>query len=107
MLGYHVVEYILFVARARQFSDADRVAEQIESFRRLSEAQRAEVVKKCDAFALGGPKRASLYNTIRLNRTYAYKMWNLSGLFEFDEESNLALKRSALRGPVRDYVDDY
>lgn len=78
------VEYMLFVARARTFDDVDKVVDMIVEFRKLDASEQAEVVDQCDAYMLGGAKRASVYNTIKLNRTYAQAAWTLSNLFEKD-----------------------
>lgn len=98
-------EYRLFAAKARSIGDVDKVADQIDGFRELAAAEQAEVVRQCNAYAIGGPRRASIYNTIRLNQSYAYRMWGLSELIEVEANQRLRLKR--LRGEAREYVDEY
>lgn len=100
-------EYNLFVSRAREFSDVDDVAADIEAFRELSSEEQSEVVRRCKAYLIGGAKRESIYNTIQLNRGYAYRMWLASDLFETDETHRLRIRRSAIRGEVRSWLDAY
>lgn len=100
-------EYNLFVSRARNFSDVDRVAELIEDFRALTPEEQDEIIRRCKAYLIGGAKRESLYNTVQLNRGYAYRMWLASELFETDENHRLKLRKSAIRGDVRAWLDDY
>lgn len=76
------IEYMLFVARARVFDDVDKVVDRIEDFRKLQPGEQAEIVRQCNAYMLGGTKRGSVYNTIKLARTYAHSAWTLSNLFE-------------------------
>ncbi len=98
-------EYRLFVSKARRIGDVDKVAEYIDSFRELDTAERVEVVRQCDAYNIGGPRRGSIYNTIRLNQSYAFRMWALSDLIEVGDDQSLRLKR--LRGDARAYIDEY
>lgn len=99
------VEYRLFVAKARFIGDVDKVADQIDAFRELSMAEQVELTRQCNAYMIGGTRRRSIYETIRLNQSYAYKMWTLSGLVEVGPDQTLRLKR--LRGEPRAYVDEY
>lgn len=100
-------EYNLFVSRARNFGEVDRVAELIEGFRALAPDEQGEIIRRCKAYLIGGAKRESLYNTVQLNRGYAYRMWLASELFETDENHRLKLRKSAVRGSVRAWLDDY
>lgn len=105
--GISTTEYALFVAKAKRVGDLDRVLEQIESFRALDPEQRAEIVRLCDAYQIGGTKRGSLLNTVRLNRSYAVKMWLLSGLFEMSNDHVLQLRKGAIRNEVRTWIENY
>jgi hypothetical protein len=89
------LEYELIVSRARSFDEVDSVVAQIEDFRTLSGDQQDEVARQCDAFMIGGKKRSSLYNTIRLNRSYALAAITLSKLFERDG-TGLKFRQGAL-----------
>ncbi len=100
------VEYTLFVSRAKSFSDVDNVIEQIERFRDLPEDMQALVVKTCDSFKLSGIRRSSMYNTIRLDRSYALKMFALSRLLELNDEGGLAIRKGSLK-QFRNYLSDY
>jgi hypothetical protein len=100
------IEFTLFVSRAKRFADVDSVIDQIERFRELGEDTRALVVKTCESYRLPGIRRSSIYNTIRLNRSYALKMFALSQLVEIDGESGLALRRGSIR-KFRGYLADY
>ena len=98
-------EYRLFAAKARSFADVEKVADQVDAFRVLTADEKAEVVRQCNAYAIGGPRRGSIYNTIRLNQSYAYRMWSLSNLIEVEPNQTLRLGR--IRGDARAYVDEY
>lgn len=100
-------EYALFVARAKSYADVDRVAAEIDLYRQLDLSERRAVANACDAYAIGGAKRSSIYNTVRLNRPYAFKMWTLSGLIDVDDNHSLTLKNSSLRGETRAWLDEY
>src|SRR3546814_12988436 len=67
--GLSTAEYSLFAAKAKNISDLDKVIEQIEAFRELDDAQRKEIVRMLDAYQIGGTKRGSLLNTVRLGRS--------------------------------------
>ena len=99
------IEYRLFAAKARSFSDVEKIADQIDAFRDLGVGEQSEIVRQCNAYAIGGPRRGSIYNTIRLNQSYAYRMWGLSDLVDLDGNQVLRLKR--IRGDARAYIDEY
>ena len=100
------VEFTLFVSRAKNFSDVDAVIDQIERFRELDEKTQASVVKACESYKLPGIRRSSMYNTIRLNRPYALRMFALSRLVETDGAGGLALRKGALK-KFRGYLANY
>ncbi len=99
------IEYRLFVAKAQNINEVDKVAELIDEFRELSAAEQAEVVRQCDAYKIAGVRRGSIYNTIKLNEGYALRMWTLSDLIDIDEKHNLKLK--SIRGDARKYLEQY
>jgi hypothetical protein len=100
------VEYTLFIARAKSFSHVDSVIEKIEAFRDLDMNMQALVVKTCDAFKLPGIRRSSMYNTIRLDRSYALKMFALSRLVEINDDGGLSIRKGALK-QYRPYLAHY
>jgi len=100
------VEYTLFASRAKSFDDVDEVIEQIDRFRDMPEEMRALVVKTCDSFKLPGIRRSSMYNTIRLDRPYALKMFALSRLVETNDDGGLAIRKGSLK-EYRSYLADY
>jgi hypothetical protein len=100
------VEYTLFVARSKSFEDVDEVIEQIELFRELSNEIKALVVKTCDSFKLPGIRGSSMYNTIRLDRSYALKMFALSRLVEINDDGGLTIRKGSLK-EYRPYLSDY
>lgn len=100
------VEYTLFVSRAKSFSEVDAVIEYIEAFRNLPDEVQALVVKACESFKLPGIRRSSMYNTIRLDRPYALKMFALSRLVEINADGGLSIRRAALK-KYRSYLADY
>jgi hypothetical protein len=100
------IEYTLFVSRAKSFDDVDEVIGQIESFRDLAPEIQALVVKTCDSFKLPGIRRSSMYNTIRLDRSYALKMFALSRLVETNDDGGLSIRKGALKD-YRSYLAEY
>jgi len=100
------LEYVLFVSRAKRFSDMDGVIRQIEAFRRLPPEMKAAVRYACEAIELPGAKRSSMFNTISLNRTYALKMYALSEMLEQNDEGGLSLRRGAIQR-YRGYLQSY
>jgi len=100
-------EYNLFVSRASRIDEVDTVAELIDQYRALSVEEKYELVRQCENYKLAGAKRSSIYNTIQLNRPYAYRMFMLSQLFEFDSKQHLSLKSGVYRGKIRAYMESY
>lgn len=105
--GLTATEYALFVAKAKTVGDVDKVLEQIEAFRDLQADQRVEIVRQLDAYQIGGTKRGSLLNTVRLGRSYAMRMWELSELFGIDNDHCLMLRKGVIRGDTRRWIEDY
>jgi Endonuclease NucS len=99
-------EYTLFVSRAKNFGDVDLVIDQIDRFRALSDEMKALVVETCESYKLPGIRRSSMYNTIRLDRTYALKMFALSRLIETNAEGGLSIRKGALKN-YRAYLAQY
>lgn len=99
-------EYILFVSRSKSIDEVEAVADRIGEFRALDQETREALVAKCNSFMLGGSKRTSIYNTISLDRTYAYRMWSLSGMIEHDDQT-LRFVSKAYRGVDRAYLERY
>jgi hypothetical protein len=100
-------EYNLFASKAQEITSVDNVAAQVDAFRSLSDEARAEVLQQCNQYRIGGFRRSSLLNTIRLNRSYAYKMWTLSNLIEEGFDQSLRLRQGSLRGETRSYLEEY
>jgi hypothetical protein len=100
------VEYTLFVSRAKSFEEVDDVIGQIEAFRELSAEVQALVVDTCDSFKLPGIRRSSMYNTIRLDRSYALKMFALSRLIEINDDGGLSIRKGSLK-EYRNYLAEY
>ena len=105
--GVSNTEYALFVAKAKAIDEVDSVLDQIEAFRDLDDDLRSEIIDKLDAYQIGGAKRGSLLNTIRLNRSYAMRMWELSGLFDQDFQQGIRLRSGVFRGEVRTWLEEY
>jgi hypothetical protein len=104
--SFRGTEYMLFVSRAKTFADVDTVIQQIETFRGLDSAMQDLVVETCDAYKLPGIRRSSIYNTIRLDRSYALKMFALSRLVEINSDGGLSIRKGALKA-YRSYLSDY
>ena len=105
--GISNTEYALFVAKAKAIEDVDHVLDHIEAFRELDDQLRSEIIQRLDAYQIGGAKRGSILNTIRLNRSYAMRMWELSGLFDEDYNPGIRLRSGVVRGAVRAWLEDY
>ena len=101
------VEYNLFASKAKRPGDVERVYDQIMDFRTLTVEQQRLIVDACKSYMIGGSKRSSIYNTIKLNRSYAFKMWSLSGLLYSNEGIGIGLDRSKNRGATKNYLDRY
>jgi hypothetical protein len=99
-------EYVLFLSRAKTFKDVDTVIEQIERFRSLTDDVKALVIRTCDSFKLPGIRRSSMYNTIRLDRPYALRMFALSRLVEINNSGGLSICKGALK-EYRRYLADF
>ncbi len=104
--SFSATEYTLFVSRAKTFADVDSVIENIEEFRGLSPALQDLLVETCDAYKLPGIRRSSMYNTIRLDRSYALRMLGLSRLVDTNDEGGLSIRKGALKD-YRRYLSDY
>ena len=100
------VEYTIFVSRAKAFADVDRVVDLIERFRALPDDMKALVVSTCDSYKLSGIRRSSIYNTIRLGRSYAIRMFALSRLLETNDDGGLSIRKGALKH-YRSYLAEY
>lgn len=100
------IEYTLFVARAKSFSDVDAVIDQIDRFRALPPEIQTLIIETCDAYKLPGIRRSSMYNTIRLDRSYALRMFALSRLVEMTEDGGVGLRKGALK-QYRAYLASY
>lgn len=105
--GLSTTEYALFVAKAKRINEVDDVVDRIEAFRSLDDGQRREIVRLLNAHQIGGAKRRSMLNTVRLDRSYAMRMWELSELFETDRENRLHLRQGVIRGQTRVWIEDY
>jgi len=99
-------EYTLFVARAKSFEDVDNVIEHIEAFRELDPEMQKLLVDTCDSYKLPGIRRSSMYNTIKLDRSYALKMFALSRLMELNDDTGLSIRKGALKD-YRPYLAGY
>lgn len=100
-------EYALFVAKAKKISDVEEVADRIYEFRELEQEVQTAIIDKCESYMIGGSKRRSIYHTIRLNRTYAYRMWALSNLIQQSDSGGLELTPGSYRGEDRKYLEQY
>jgi hypothetical protein len=104
--GISPVEYSLFIARAKEFDEVDDALERITAFRELDDELQEKIVEACEAYMLGGRRRKSIYNTIKLNRSYALKVWALSDMIESREDHGLILRKGALK-QYRHYLTEF
>jgi hypothetical protein len=80
------VEYILFCAKAKSFGDIEDAVEAIGEWRKLGPRRQESIIETLEAVSIGQPgkatRRSSIYNTIRLNSSYALAFWAASRLIE-------------------------
>lgn len=100
-------EYILFVAKAKRPNEVDRVLDDVLAFRELDGSTQESIVSRCQDHMIGGAKRKSIYDTISKNRSYAYRMWSLSGIVQKEGGAGLTLDRAKYKGVVRDFLERY
>jgi len=96
-------EYILFCAKARSFGDIEDSIEAITQWRKLGPRQQAAITKALDEVSIAGAskktRRSSIYNTVRLNSSYALAFWTASRVIDQqhkDGETTLRIPRDKL-----------
>lgn len=79
-------EYILFCAKARSFGDIEDSVEAIQRWRTLGPRQQATITNALDAVSIAEngkqTRRSSIYNTVRLNSSYALAFWTASQVID-------------------------
>ena len=90
-------EYILFCAKARSFGDIEDSVAGITEWRKLGPRQQAAMIKGLDSVFIttGGKetRRSSIYNTIRLNSSYALAFWTASQVIQQTQKDGEAVLR--------------
>ena len=91
-------EYILFCAKAKNSGDLEDAIESIGEWRKLGPRRQETIIAAVDAVQIGkGPRKAtrrsSIYNTIRLDSSYALAFWTASRLIEQVQKDGKALLR--------------
>jgi RecB family endonuclease NucS len=73
------IEYVLFCAKAKSFGDIDDTIESIQKWRALGPKQRDLVTETLEGINLKTEgertRRTSIFNTIKLNSSYAIAFW--------------------------------
>ncbi|HEX5325919.1 MAG TPA: endonuclease NucS domain-containing protein, partial [Acetobacteraceae bacterium] len=91
------LEYILFCAKAKSFGDIEDAIEGIEEWRKLGPRRQDSLIKALDAVKIGKPgkttRRSSIYNTVRLNSSYAIAFWTASRPIEQVQKDGKAFLR--------------
>ncbi len=91
------VEYILFCAKAKNFGDIEDTVESIGEWRKLGPRVQTSILDALDAIKIGNPgratRRSSIYNTIRLDTSYALAFWTASRLIEQVQRDGKTLLR--------------
>ena len=89
-------EYVLFVGRARDHSDIDRIIEYIEQWRELPEPDKILIKNAAEGAhtSLTG-RRSSLVNTIALNRSYALGFLTFCSYLTIPHEDDVAVRLRA------------
>lgn len=79
-------EYILFCAKARSFGDIEDSIEAIVQWRKLGPRQQTAITKTLDEVSIAEEgqrtRRSSIYNTVRLNSSYALAFWTASRVID-------------------------
>lgn len=85
-------EYVLFISRAKNDAEIDRIVEWILRWRQLSLSEQ-EIIKSLagELHDFNG-RRTSLINTINLNRAYAMQFLSFCDYLERPSGSNIAVK---------------
>jgi hypothetical protein len=90
-------EYMLFCAKAKSFGDIDDTKEAIQEWRKLGQRQRKSIIESVDSVKLVSEgavtRRSSIYNTIRLNSSYALAFWTASGLIKHEHKDGESFMR--------------
>lgn len=77
-------EYVLFCAKAKSFGDMEDTVEGIGEWRKLGQRRQESIIAHLEAIPIGesgkATRRSSIYNTVRLNSSYALAFWTASGL---------------------------
>jgi len=75
-------EYVLFCAKAKSFGDIEDSIEDIQEWRKLGPRQQRNIINGLEAVQIAKPgsrsRRSSIYNTVRLNSSYALAFWAAS-----------------------------
>ncbi len=89
-------EYVLFVGRAREHADIDRIIEFIEQWRTLPNKDKALVKAAAEgAHTTLAGRRTSLVNTIALNRSYALGFLTFCSYLTTPSEEDVAVRLKA------------
>ena len=90
-------EFELFIAKAKNHDQVERVAEQIEAWRDMSPKEQAKLVDNLDNYMVGGVGRKSIRHTISLDRSYATAALALSQLVVRRDDGGLEFAAGGLR----------
>ena len=110
--GISSEEYILFVSRAQKTNDIDVVVERINNWRRLEKEKKNAIINELEhSIIQPGSRRKSIYNTIKLNCSYALAFLQLAHyLVDSNKDSNskysVCLKPSC-RYEVEDRIKNF
>jgi len=92
------VEYILFCAKAKNSGDLEDAIESIGEWRKLGPRRQQEIITSVEAVPIGertgqATRRSSIYNTIKLDSSYAVAFWTASCLIQQVQKDGKTLLR--------------
>lgn len=92
------VEYILFCAKAKNSGDLEDAIESIGEWRKLGPRRQETTIAAVEAVQIGSgrgksTRRTSIYNTIRLDSSYALAFWTSSRLIQQVQKDGKTLFR--------------
>jgi hypothetical protein len=84
-------EYILFVAKQQNNNDVEKSVELIENFRRLSKEKKQQLINYLNSVNIQSKNtnRSSIFNTIKLESSYALQFFGCSSFLTYDNALKL------------------
>lgn len=79
-------EYILFCGKAKSFGDIEDSIKDVTEWRKLGQRRQETIIEALNTVRIAangrGTRRGSIYNTVKLDASYALAFWAASGIIE-------------------------